>query len=68
VGLLGDREAADMLTPRLDHIVINRGEQLKADAEAIKLLSMRVPVVAFVNNHFAGFAPETLPPLEALKA
>jgi hypothetical protein len=32
---LGDREAIDALTPTLDRIVIDRGEQLAADAEAI---------------------------------
>jgi hypothetical protein len=37
-----------------------------ADAEAIKLLAKRVPVVAFINNHFAGFAPETVQQLVAL--
>jgi hypothetical protein len=31
-----------------------------ADAEAIGALRQRVPVVAFVNNHFAGYAPETV--------
>jgi uncharacterized protein YecE (DUF72 family) len=66
--LLGDREAVDALTNTLDHIVIDRGEQVKADAEAIKLLAQRVPVVAFVNNHFAGYAPETLRQLAALLA
>jgi uncharacterized protein YecE (DUF72 family) len=64
--LLGDRDAVDNLTPTLDHIVIDRSEQVKADAEAIKLLAQRVPVVAFVNNHFAGFAPETLRQLATL--
>jgi len=54
--LLGDRAAVDALTPTLDHIVIDRGEQVAADAEAIKLLAKRVPVVAFVNNHFAVVA------------
>jgi hypothetical protein len=37
-----------------------------ADAEAIGLLRQRVPVVAFVNNHFAGYAPETVRQLVAL--
>ena len=64
--LLGDREAVDKLTPTLDHIVIDRGEQVRADAEAIKHLAQCVPVVAFVNNHFAGFAPETLRQLAEL--
>jgi hypothetical protein len=66
VGLLGDREAVDALTPTLDHIVVDRGEQVRDDAEAIALLSKRVPVVAFVNNHVAGFAPEALRQLAAL--
>jgi hypothetical protein len=66
VRLLGDREAVDALTDTLDHIVIDRGEQVASDAEAIKLLARRVPVVAFVNNHFAGYAPETVRQLVAL--
>jgi hypothetical protein len=37
-----------------------------ADAEAIGALRQRVPVVAFVNNHFAGYAPETVRQLVAL--
>jgi hypothetical protein len=60
VRLLGDRDAVDALTPTLDHVVLDRGEQVAEDAQAIRLLRQRVPVVAFVNNHFAGFAPETL--------
>jgi hypothetical protein len=68
VRLLGERDAIDALTPKLDHIVIDRGDQVAADAEAIKLLVKRVPVVAFVNNHFAGFAPETLRQLAGLLA
>lgn len=60
VRLLGDRAEVDALTDTLDHTVIDRGDQVQADAEAIRLLSERVPVLAFVNNHFAGYAPETL--------
>jgi hypothetical protein len=63
---LGDCEAVDALTPTLDHIVIDRGGQVAADAEAIRQLRQRVPVVAFVNNHFAGYAPETVRQLVAL--
>jgi hypothetical protein len=37
-----------------------------ADAQAIGLLRQRVPVVAFVNNHFAGYAPEAVRQLVAL--
>jgi hypothetical protein len=64
--LLGDREAVDNLTKTLDHIVIDRGHEIEADAQAIRVLRQRVPVVAFVNNHFAGFAPETLRQLAVL--
>ncbi len=66
VRLLGGREAVDALTPTFDHIVIDRGEQVAADAQAIGLLRQRVPVVAFVNNPFAGYAPETVRQLVAL--
>jgi hypothetical protein len=66
VRLLGDREAADALTPTLDHVVIDRAEQVAEDAEAIRWLRGRVPVLALVNNHFAGYAPETARHLEAL--
>jgi uncharacterized protein YecE (DUF72 family) len=59
VRLLGDRAAVDALTPALDHIVIDRGDQVAEDARAIQVLRRRVPVVAFVNNHSAGYAPET---------
>ena len=65
--LLGDRAAVDALTTTLDHIVIDRGEQVAEDAQAIRILSERVPVVAFVNNHFAGYAPETARQLVALR-
>lgn len=64
VRLLGDREEVDKRTAVLDHIVVDRGEQVRADAEAIRLLSERVPVLVFVNNHFAGYAPETIRHLE----
>jgi uncharacterized protein YecE (DUF72 family) len=58
--LLGDRAAVDALTKTLDHIVIDRAEQIRHDAEAIRQLRARVPVLVFVNNHFAGYAPATL--------
>jgi uncharacterized protein YecE (DUF72 family) len=69
VRLLRDREAVDALTPTLDHIVIDRGgEQVADDARAIQVLRQRVPVVAFVNNHYAGYAPETVRQVAELTA
>jgi uncharacterized protein YecE (DUF72 family) len=60
IRLLGDRHEVDRLTKKLDHVVIDRQDQIETDAEAIKLMAKRVPVLAFVNNHFAGYAPETV--------
>jgi uncharacterized protein YecE (DUF72 family) len=58
--LLGDRAEVDKRTETLDHTVIDRSEQLDADAQVMKLLGERVPVLAFANNHFAGYAPDTI--------
>ena len=66
VRLLGDRVAVDALTKTLDHIVIDRGAEVETDARAIRVLRQRVLVVAFVNNHYAGYAPETVRQLVAL--
>jgi len=60
VRLLGDRAEVEKLTPTLDKIVIDRSDQIEADAQAIRALAECVPVVTFVNNHFAGHAPETI--------
>jgi hypothetical protein len=54
--LLGDRAEVDNLTPTLDPSVIDRTDQIRADAQAIRQL----PVLAFVNNHFAGDASDTV--------
>ncbi len=60
VRLLGNRTEVDEKTATLDHVVIDRSAQIEADAQAIRLLSERVPVLVFVNNHFSGYAPETI--------
>ena len=68
VRLLGDRAAVDAATKTLDRVVIDCGGQVQADAEAIRLLAERVHVFAYINNHFAGYAPETVRQLrEALR-
>jgi uncharacterized protein YecE (DUF72 family) len=68
VRLLGDRAAVDAATKTLDRVVIDRSGQVGADALAIRELSERVPVLAFVNNHFAGHAPQTVADLLAALA
>jgi len=49
----------------VDRVVIDRSGPVRADALAIRELSERVPVVAFVNNHFEGYAPQTVAQLLA---
>ena len=66
VRLLGDRQAVDALTSTLDHVVIDRTAQLKDDAEAVRELRERVPVLVFVNNHYTGYAPATIDQLQPL--
>ena len=46
---LGEREAVDALTPKLAHLVIDRGTQTGADARAIAQQRQWLPVLAFVN-------------------
>ena len=65
IRLLGDRVEVDKLTNTLDHVVIDRAEQIRQDAKVIKLLQESVPVLVFVNNHFAGYAPQTIQELQA---
>jgi uncharacterized protein YecE (DUF72 family) len=66
VRLLGDRKAVDELTPTLNRTVVDRSDQIRSDARAVKLMAIKVPVVVFVNNHFAGYAHDTI--RELLKA
>ncbi|HEV8061883.1 MAG TPA: DUF72 domain-containing protein [Gemmataceae bacterium] len=63
--LLGDRTEVDKLTNTLNRVVIDRSEQIRQDAQVIKLLQKSVPVLVFVNNHFAGYAPQTIQELQA---
>jgi uncharacterized protein YecE (DUF72 family) len=49
----------------LNRTVIDRSEQLQSDARTAKLISINVPVVVFVNNHFAGYAHDTVATLLA---
>jgi hypothetical protein len=67
VRLLGDRKAVDDPTPTLDRVVIDRSEQIRDDAKAIKKLSEIVPVIVAVNSHFAGYSPHTIKELLAIE-
>jgi uncharacterized protein YecE (DUF72 family) len=64
IRLLGDRQLVDSRTKTLDHVVVDRSAEIASDAKAIRSLSVRVPVVTFVNNHFAGYAHDTIRDLQ----
>jgi hypothetical protein len=49
----------DALTKTLNRTGIDRMDQIEADARALRLPAGRVPVLVFVNSHFAGYAPDT---------
>jgi uncharacterized protein YecE (DUF72 family) len=57
--LLGDRKAVDDLTDKLNRTVIDRTEHVRQNAEAMVRLAKKVPVRAFINNHYAGYAQDT---------
>jgi uncharacterized protein YecE (DUF72 family) len=59
--LIGDRAAVEKATDTLDHVVIDQSVRIDRWAE---WLAQAVPrtseTFAYANNHFAGFAPETI--------
>jgi hypothetical protein len=50
--------------PRAEETRTRRTAQLQDDAEAVRLLRERVPVLVFVNNHHAGYVPATIDQLQ----
>ncbi len=58
--LLGDRKAIEKITQTWDRVVVDRANELDETAQVINGLAERAPVVAFVNNHYAGHAPQTV--------
>jgi uncharacterized protein YecE (DUF72 family) len=64
--LIGNREAVEKLTPTFNRIVVDKAAELAECARVIEEIARRVPVVAFANNHYAGFAPETARALHRL--
>jgi uncharacterized protein YecE (DUF72 family) len=64
--LLGNREAIEKLTTTFDRIVVDKSEELAECALVIEEIARRAPVVAFANNHYAGFGPETARQLQRL--
>lgn len=59
--LIGDRAAVEKATDKLDHVVIDQSARLDHWAEWLARAAPRTSeTFAYANNHFAGFAPETI--------
>ena len=64
--LIGDRKKIDALTDRLDHVVLDQSASLARWAELLRELANRVQeVYVYANNHYAGYAPDTIRDLAA---
>ncbi len=64
--LIGDRKAIDALTERFDRLVVDQGPRLSRWAEWLREAARRLPrTFAYANNHYAGYAPETIRDLAA---
>jgi uncharacterized protein YecE (DUF72 family) len=58
---LGDRKGIEQRTLVWDRTIVDRREELREWARVLKQLQKRnIRIYGFVNNHYAGFAPETV--------
>ena len=58
---LGDRKAIEEQTTTWDKVIIDRqGEMFEWVKELKKARERRIMILAFANNHYAGFGPGTL--------
>jgi len=58
---LGDRKGIEELTKTWDKTVIDRKSDIQEWVEACRnFLKRKIRVFAFANNHYAGYAPDTL--------
>ena len=65
VRLIGDRAGIERITKTWDRIVMDRTADLLRIAQALRQVAARAEVVVFVNNHYAGHAPESCRALRA---
>jgi uncharacterized protein YecE (DUF72 family) len=64
---LGDREGIEKLTKTWDKTIIDRTKDLQDWVEACRnFLKIKIRVFAFANNHYGGYAPDTLKLFEEL--
>lgn len=67
VRFLGERKRIDALTKTWDKIVIDRTDQMKESLRVFRhFLAEKIPVWAYINNHWEGHAPATLDKLRKL--
>jgi uncharacterized protein YecE (DUF72 family) len=58
---LGDRKGIEQQTKVWDKIIVDRTAELAEWVEVLKNVhERRIQILAFANNHFAGFGPGTL--------
>ena len=59
--LIGDRKAVEQRTQTFDHLVLDQSERLGRWAELLRRLAPHVrETFAFANNHYAGYAIDTV--------
>lgn len=59
VRLLGDRKGIEEVTTTWNKVVLDKTEEIRRTATVIRQIAEKVPVVAFANNHYAGYGPGT---------
>jgi uncharacterized protein YecE (DUF72 family) len=58
---LGDRKGIEQQTKVWDRIIVDRRRELSEWAEILgKVHKRKIQILAFANNHFAGFGPGTI--------
>jgi len=64
---LGDRHGIEKITQTWNETVVDRVSDLQRWVPHIqKLIERRFPVFGYVNNHYAGYSPDTLDTLKGL--
>lgn len=59
VRLIGDRKGIEEITKKWDEVVVDRAPDIERVARAVRTAANRAEVLVLVNNHYAGYAPET---------
>jgi uncharacterized protein YecE (DUF72 family) len=58
---LGDRKGIEEKTKTWDKVIVDRRTELENWAEVLRAVHKRkIQILAFANNHYAGFGPKTV--------